>query len=85
VRVDRHLGRLPAGAQQRRERDGALGLAEHEDLADARSAGRLDGLVEEGGDGEQVAGTGVGELGGELLDRVQGLMVVAIPPASSTP
>ena len=34
VWVDRHLGWLAAGAQQRRERGGPLRLAEHEDLPD---------------------------------------------------
>src|SRR4029453_13705856 len=44
--VDGHLGRLVAGAQQRRERGGADGLAEHEDLPDARPAGRRTRLVQ---------------------------------------
>ena len=48
-------------------------LAEHEHLPHPRAAGRLDGLVQEWWDGEQVAGAGVVELGGELLDGVQGV------------
>src|SRR6266498_979749 len=70
-RVDGDLWRRLAGAQQLRERGRAVGLAEHQDLPDARPTRRLDGLVDELRDGQQVAGARVVELEGELLGRVQ--------------
>jgi hypothetical protein len=85
VRVDGDLGWLVAQAQQRRERGGARGLAEHEHLQDPRAAGRLDGLVGKGRDGEQVAGAGVVQLGDQLLHGVQRVDGGVGPPGQQHP
>ena len=67
----RTSGHVAVVGQQRRERRGALGLAEDEDLPHRRAARGLARLLEERRDRHQVLGAGVAELEGELLGRVQ--------------
>ena len=72
------VGRSAGRRQERGERRGALGLAEHEHLLDAGPLGGLPRRPQERRDREEETRAGVDELVRDLVTAESGFIVVAI-------